>query len=92
MLRGLLGLGREEMRLTGCTFAVPVTATRTRTEVLTAGEVVLKEQRHVLFEYESGCSAVYDLYVGPVPQPDPPPDAPAAGVPAGSWTTGRSAG
>ena len=61
MLRGLLGLGREEMRLTGCTFAVPVTATRTRTEVLTAGEVVLKEQRHVLFEYESGCSAVYDF-------------------------------
>ena len=61
MLRGLLGLGREEMRLTGCTFAVPVTATRTRTEVLTAGEVVLKEQRHVLFEYENGCSAVYDF-------------------------------
>ena len=61
MLRGLLGLGREEARLTGCTFSVPVTATRTRTEVLTAGEVVLKEQRHVLFEYESGKSAVYDF-------------------------------
>ena len=28
MLRGLLGLGREEARLTGCTFSVPVTATR----------------------------------------------------------------
>ena len=61
------------MRLTGCTFAVPVTATRTRTEVLTAGEVVLKEQRQVLFEYESGCSAVYDFMSDQYQQPDPPP-------------------
>lgn len=61
MLRGLLGLGREELRLTGSTFAVPVTDTRTRTEVLTAGEVVNKEQRCVLFEYESGKTALYDF-------------------------------
>ena len=61
MLRGLLGLGRVEARLTGCTFAVPVTDTRTRTEVLTGGAVVTKEQRHVLFEYEGGQSAAYDF-------------------------------
>ncbi len=61
MLRGLLGIGREEVRLTGCTFAVPVTVTRTRTEVLTGGEVVQAEQRQVLFEYESGRTAAYDF-------------------------------
>ena len=61
MLRGLLGLGREEMRLTGVTFSVPVTDTHTRTEVLTEGRVVQKAQRHVLFEYESGRTAVYDF-------------------------------
>lgn len=61
MLRGLLGLGREEFRLTGNTFLVPVTATGTRNEILTSGQVVRKEQRHVLFEYESGRTAVYDF-------------------------------
>ena len=61
MLRGLLGLGREELRLTGSTFAVLVTDTHTRTEVLTDGRVVNKEQRCVLFEYESGKTALYDF-------------------------------
>lgn len=61
MLRGVLGLGREDFRLTGNTFLVPVTATGTRTEILTEGRVVQKEQRHVLFEYAGGRTAVYDF-------------------------------
>lgn len=61
MLRGLLGLGREEFRVTGNTFRVPVTDTRTRTEVLTEGRVVMKEQRQALFEYESGRTGSYDF-------------------------------
>ena len=61
LLRGLLGLGREEFCLTARTYTVPVTDTHTRTEVLTEGRVVAKQQRVAAFEYEGGCMAVYDF-------------------------------
>ena len=54
----------EALKAQACaarTYTVPVTDTHTRTEVLTEGRVVQKAQRHVLFEYESGRTAVYDF-------------------------------
>ncbi len=61
IIRRLLGTGLEEVRLIGKTFSLPVTDTRTRYETLTAGTVSLKDERHVVLEYESGRTAFYDF-------------------------------
>lgn len=61
MIRRLLGTGMEEARITGRTFSLPVTETRTRYEVLTSGTVSKKEQIHAVLEFESGKPAFYDF-------------------------------
>lgn len=61
MIRNFLDTGLEEVRLTGKAFSFPVTETRTRYEVLTEGKISLKEQHHVILEFESGKAAVYDF-------------------------------
>lgn len=61
MIRSFLDTGLEEVRLTGKAFSFPVTETRTRYEILTEGKISLKEQRHVILEFESGKAAVYDF-------------------------------
>ncbi len=40
---------------------VPVTDTKTRYETLTDGQVVDKEEKHLIIEYESGKIAFYDF-------------------------------
>lgn len=40
---------------------VPVTNTKTRYETLTDGQVVDKEEKHLIMEYESGKIAFYDF-------------------------------
>lgn len=61
MIRCLLGTGLEEARITGRTFSLPVTETRTRYEVLTSGTVSKKEQLHAVLEFESGKPVFYDF-------------------------------
>ncbi len=61
MIRCLLGTGLEEAGITGKSFLLPVTETRTRYEVLTSGIVSRKEQIHAVLEFESGKAAFYDF-------------------------------
>ena len=70
MIRHLLGTGLEEVQLTGKTFSLPVTDTRTRYAVLTDGAISQKDERHVILEYESRKTA---FSLRPVPQPHPQP-------------------
>lgn len=61
IIRKMLDTGLEDAHITGKTFMLPVTDTRTRYEVLTKGEVVKKEEKHLIMEYESGKTAFYDF-------------------------------
>ena len=61
IIRHLLGTGLEEVQLTGKTFSLPVTDTRTRYAVLTDGAISQKDERHVILEYESRKTAFYDF-------------------------------
>lgn len=61
MIRCLLGTNLEEVRITGRTFFLPVTETRTRYEILTSGTIAKKGQAHAILEFESGKAAFYDF-------------------------------
>lgn len=61
VLRHLLKCGLEDVKITGKSFNMPVTDTKTRYETLTDGKVVLKEEKHLVMEFESGKVAFYDF-------------------------------
>ena len=61
VIRRMLGTGLEDVAITGKTFSMKVTDTRTRYEVLTEGRVVEKEEKHLIMEYASGKTAFYDF-------------------------------
>ena len=61
IIRCLLNTGLEEVRLTGNTFQMPVTETKSRYETFTDGKIALKDQRLVTFEFEKGKLAFYDF-------------------------------
>ena len=61
VIRRMLGTGLEDVAITGKTFSMKVTDTRTRYEVLTEGRVVEKEEKHLIMEYADGKTAFYDF-------------------------------
>ena len=61
VIRRMLGTGLEDVAITGKTFSMKVTDTRTRYEVLTEGRVVEKEEKHLVMEYADGKTAFYDF-------------------------------
>lgn len=61
IIRKMLDTGLEDVRIAGKAFMMPVTETRTRYEILTKGEVVKKEEKHLVMEYESQKTAFYDF-------------------------------
>ena len=61
VIRRMLGTGLEDVAITGKTFFMKVTDTRTRYEVLTEGRVVEKEEKHLIMEYADGKTAFYDF-------------------------------
>lgn len=61
LIRRMLKIGFEDAAVIGKKYSFPVTDTRTRYEVLTAGNVVSKEQTHLILDYESGRTAFYDF-------------------------------
>lgn len=61
VIRHLLKCGCENVKITGKSFNMKVTDTKTRYEVLTEGKVVKKEEKHLIMEYESGKVAFYDF-------------------------------
>lgn len=61
IIRRLLNVGCENVKITGKSFNMQVTDTKTRYETLTDGKVVLKEEKHLVMEYESGKVAFYDF-------------------------------
>lgn len=61
IIRRLLNVGCEDVKITGKSFDMQVTDTKTRYETLTDGKVVLKEEKHLVMEYESGKVAFYDF-------------------------------
>lgn len=61
VIRRMLGTGLEDVAITGKTFSMKVTDTRTRYEVLTEGRVVEKEEKHLVIEYADGKTAFYDF-------------------------------
>lgn len=61
IIRKLLQVGCEDVKITGKTFDMQVTDTKTRYETLTDGKVVTKEEKHLVMEYESGKVAFYDF-------------------------------
>ena len=61
VIRRMLGTGLEDVAITGKTFFMKVTDTRTRYEVLTEGRVVEKEEKHLVMEYADGKTAFYDF-------------------------------
>lgn len=61
VIRRMLDTGLEDVTITGKTFSMKVTDTRTRYEVLTEGRVVEKEEKHLIMEYADGKTAFYDF-------------------------------
>ena len=61
VIRRMLDTGLEDVTVTGKTFSMKVTDTRTRYEVLTEGRVVEKEEKHLIMEYADGKTAFYDF-------------------------------
>lgn len=61
VIRRMLDTGLEDVAITGKTFFMKVTDTRTRYEVLTEGRVVEKEEKHLVMEYADGKTAFYDF-------------------------------
>ena len=61
VIRRMLDTGLEDVAITGKTFFMKVTDTRTRYEVLTEGRVVEKEEKHLIMEYADGKTAFYDF-------------------------------
>lgn len=61
VIRRMLGTGLEDVAITGKTFSMKVTDTRTRYEVLTEGRIVEKEEKHLIMEYADGKTAFYDF-------------------------------
>lgn len=61
VIRRLLSCGRENVQITGKSFGMRVTETKTRYETLTEGNVATKEEKHLIMEYESGKVAFYDF-------------------------------
>lgn len=61
IIRHLLKCGRKNVKITGKSFQVPITDTKTRYETLTDGKVVDKEEKHLVMEYENGKLAFYDF-------------------------------
>lgn len=61
IIRQMLQVGLEDVTISGKTFMLPVTNTKTRYETLTDGEIVNKEEKHLIMEYESGKVAFYDF-------------------------------
>ena len=61
VIRRMLDTGLEDVTVTGKTFSMKVTDTRTRYEVLTEGRVVEKEEKHLVMEYADGKTAFYDF-------------------------------
>lgn len=61
VIRRMLGTGLEDVAITGKTFSMKVTDTRTRYEVLTEGRVVEKEEKHLIMEYADRKTAFYDF-------------------------------
>ncbi len=61
IIRQMLQVGLEDLTISGKKFMVPVTDTKTRYETLTDGQVVNKEEKHLIIEYESGKIAFYDF-------------------------------
>lgn len=61
VIRRMLDIGLEDVTVTGKTFSMKVTDTRTRYEVLTEGRVVEKEEKHLIMEYADGKTAFYDF-------------------------------
>ena len=61
IIRRMLQVGLEDLTISGKKFMVPVTDTKTRYETLTDGQVVDKEEKHLIIEYESGKIAFYDF-------------------------------
>lgn len=61
VLRKLLNTGLESVQITGKTFSLKVTNTRTRYQVLTDGKVIDGAEKHLIMEYEGGRVAFYDF-------------------------------
>lgn len=61
IIRKLLQCGCEDVKITGKSFDMLVTDTKTRYETLTDGKIVSKEEKHLVMEYESGKIAFYDF-------------------------------
>lgn len=73
MIREILDVGISDVKITGKTFKLPVTETKTRYETLTTGNIVEKEQTHLIMEYGCGKVAFYDFnseqYRSPIRKP-----------------------
>ncbi len=61
MIRELLKTGTEDVSITGKSFMMPVTETKTRYETLRTGKIVEKEERHLVMCYKNGKTAFYDF-------------------------------
>jgi predicted dinucleotide-utilizing enzyme len=61
VIRKLLKTGLEEVCITGKTFDMKVTNTKTRYETLTDGKIVECKEKHLILEYKSGKVAFYDF-------------------------------
>ena len=61
MIRELLKTDMEDVGITGRSFMMPVTETKTRYETLRTGNVVEKEEKHLIMSYKNGKTAFYDF-------------------------------
>lgn len=61
VIRRVLQLGLENVKITGKSFQTRVTNTKTRYETLTDGVIKTQDQKHLIMEYESGRVAFYDF-------------------------------
>lgn len=61
VIRRMLDTKLESVTITGKSFDMQVTDTKNRYETLTDGNVVTKEEKHLIMEYETGKVAFYDF-------------------------------
>jgi predicted dehydrogenase len=61
VIRRMLKTGLEDVCITGKSFDMKVTNTKTRYETLTDGKIVGCKEKHLILEYKSGKVAFYDF-------------------------------
>ena len=61
IIREFLDTGINDVNVIGKAYQMKVTDTKTRYEILTKGDVVSKEEKHLIMEYDNEKTAFYDF-------------------------------